>query len=83
MFLYGLEVWARLDKHKSKVASSEIKYLRRLEIKTRKDRVINMNIKESLKIDSAVNRYLIHRYRQREIEREREIDRVSKVRLPS
>ena len=39
---------------KSSVTSSEMKYLRRLEGKTRKERTRNISIKESLKISLIV-----------------------------
>ena len=48
--LYGSETWVMLDKHKSRITSSEMKYLRKIKGKTRRDRVRNISIGESSKM---------------------------------
>ena len=42
------------DKHKTRVTSSKMKYLTRLQGKTRKDRTRNTHIRESLKMHLVI-----------------------------
>ena len=51
--LYGSYTWALLEKYKSIVTSSEVKYLRRLEINQGKI-IRNTTIRESLKMGLVV-----------------------------
>lgn len=48
VLLYGAETWAMMDKHKSRVTASEMKYLRKVVGKTKRDRVRNINIRNEL-----------------------------------
>ena len=43
-----------LDKHRSRMTSSEMKYLRKIKGKTRRDRVRNISIRESLNMETVV-----------------------------
>lgn len=47
---YGCESWALTKKHKSKLQSMEMRFLRKIENKTRRDRVRNVAIRSSLNI---------------------------------
>ena len=48
--LYGCETWDRTTKNDSQVTAAEMKYLRPVLNKTRKDRERNVKIRETLKV---------------------------------
>lgn len=52
---YAAESWTILDKHRSKITASEMKYLRRSLGKTKRDRIRNRNIREVLEIEALTD----------------------------
>lgn len=54
--LYGAETWAILDKHRSAITASEMRYLRRILGKRRRDRVRNRSIRGELEVEPLVER---------------------------
>jgi hypothetical protein len=54
ILIYGAETWTLLDKHESRITSAEMKYLRKIVGKTRRDRVRNATVREELQQTSAV-----------------------------
>lgn len=52
---YGAESWTMIDKHKSMVTAAEMKYLRKVQGKTRRDRVRNKSIRDELDLRPLVD----------------------------
>jgi hypothetical protein len=50
---YGTESVRILDKHKNRMQASEMKYLRKVNGKTRRDQIMNTTIRNQLKQESA------------------------------
>lgn len=50
VLMYGAESWTVLDKHVSKITAVEMRYLRRVLGKTRRDRWRNERVREELKV---------------------------------
>ncbi|KAI5747504.1 hypothetical protein M8J77_015356 [Diaphorina citri] len=48
---YSSETWTLITKHKSRLQAAEMKYLRRVEDKTRRDRIRNQTIRDSLNVE--------------------------------
>jgi hypothetical protein len=51
--LYGIESFIILDKHKNRMQTSEVKYLRKVVGKTRRDQIRNTKIRNQLKQKSV------------------------------
>ena len=54
--LYGSESWTVLSKHESRITSTEMKYLRKCIGKTRRDRIRNCQIRNTLNQEPAIKR---------------------------
>ena len=54
--LYGSESWKILSKHESRITSTEMKYLRKCIGKTRRDRIRNCQIRNTLNQEPAIKR---------------------------
>lgn len=52
---YGAESWPLQDKHKSKMTAAEMKYLRRVVGRTKRDRVRNTTTREELHLEPLVD----------------------------
>lgn len=52
---YGCESWALTTKHESRLQAQEMRYLRRVVGKTRRDRVRNQTIRESLNVEPLLD----------------------------
>ncbi|XP_022198639.1 uncharacterized protein LOC111055686 [Nilaparvata lugens] len=48
--LYGAESWTTLDKHMSRVTAAEMRYLRRIVGKNRRDRIRNETVRQDLEV---------------------------------
>ncbi|XP_039291248.1 uncharacterized protein LOC120352956 [Nilaparvata lugens] len=51
--MYGSESWVSLDKHMSRVTAAEMRYLRRIVGKSRRDRVRNETVRGELGVKPA------------------------------
>lgn len=51
---YGAESWPLQDKHKSRITAAEMRYLRRIVGRTRRDRVRNVTTREELETEPLV-----------------------------
>lgn len=49
ILIYGCESWTTVNKHKSRVESMEMRFLRKIEDKTRRDHIRNTTFRENLK----------------------------------